>query len=106
MLQLRQGKLDLPLEGGPDLLRAAALVDEAPDDHLTVRDGDNFVVFMAWDRQGRFASRLIQPFAAATFRPSSLYYADQAPLFAAHPAKPVPLGRAALRVNVERLYRS
>ena len=34
VLRLRQGKVDLPMDGGPDVLRAAALWDEANDGRL------------------------------------------------------------------------
>ena len=51
------------------------------------------------------ASIAIQPFGAATARPDSPHYADQAPLFAAHRFKPVLFWREDLRRNVERVYR-
>ena len=105
VLRLRQGKVDLPLDGGPDVLRAMPLWDEAPDGRLAVKHGDSFLMFMAWDRQGRVRSRSIQPFGAATTRPRSPHYADQAALFAAKQTKPVWFSPAALRGNVERVYR-
>ena len=103
--RLRRGKVDLPLDGAPDVLRAASLWDESADGRLAVRDGDSFVMFMAWDRQGRVSSRSVQPFGAATTRPASPHYADQAPLFASHRTKQVFFGPAALRANLERVYR-
>ena len=105
MLRLRQGKTDLPLDGAPEVLRAASLWDEAPDGRLAVKNGDSFLMFMAWDRQGRVSSRSVQPFGAATTRPASAHYTDQAPLFVAHRTKPVWFTRAQLRPNVERVYR-
>ena len=105
MLRLRQGSTDLPLDGAPDVLRAASLWDESPDGRLAVKHGDSFVMFMAWDRQGRVSSRSIQPFGAATTRPGSPHYADQAALFAGHRTKPVWFAPAALRAHVERVYR-
>jgi acyl-homoserine-lactone acylase len=104
-LRLRQGKVDLPLDGGPDVLRAMALWDEADDGRLLAKHGDSLVMFMAWDRQGRVSSRSIQPFGAATTRPESSHYADQAKLFAAHQTKPVWFRPSDLRANVERVYR-
>ena len=105
MLRLRQGDVDLPLDGAPDVLRASSLWDEQPDGRLAVHHGDSFLMFMTWDRQGRIASRSIQPYGAATTRPASPHYADQAALFAGHRTKPVFFGPAALRANVERVYR-
>ncbi len=105
LLRLRQGKIDLPLDGGPDVLRAASLWDEDTDGRLAVKHGDSYVMFMAWDRQGRVHSRSIQPYGAATTRPDSPHYADQAALFARHETKPVWFSPAALRGNTERIYR-
>jgi acyl-homoserine-lactone acylase len=104
-LRLRQGKVDLPLDGGPDVLRAMALWDEADDGRLLAKHGDSFVMFMAWDRQGRVSSRSIQPFGAATTRPTSPHYTDQAKLFVRHQTKPVWFRPSELRGNVERVYR-
>ncbi len=105
VLRLRQGTVDLPLDGGPDVLRAMALWDEDADGRLAAKHGDSFVMFMAWDRQGRVRSRSIQPFGAATTRPGSPHYSDQAALFAAHRTKPVRFRPADLRGHVERVYR-
>lgn len=105
LLRLRQGKVDLPLDGGPDVLHAMALWDQAPDGRLAVKHGDSFVMFAEWDRQGRVRSWSIQPFGAATTRPGSPHYADQAPLFARHELKPVRFTRAELAGHVERVYR-
>ncbi|HEX8388565.1 MAG TPA: penicillin acylase family protein, partial [Sphingomonas sp.] len=104
-MRLRQGGVDLPLDGGPDVLRAMALWDEADDGRLAVRHGDSFLMFMAWDREGRVRSRSIQPFGAATTRPESPHHADQAPLFVRHETKPVWFHPRALRGNTERVYR-
>jgi acyl-homoserine-lactone acylase len=105
VLRLRRGKVDLPLDGGPDVLRAAPLWDLEPDGRAKVRHGDSFVMFISWDRAGRVSSRSIVPFGAAVSRPGSRHYADQAPLFARHRLKPVLFDPAALRGNVEREYR-
>lgn len=105
VLRVRQGKVDLPMDGGPDVLRAAALWDEAPDGRLAVKHGDSFIMFIAWDRQGRVSSQSIEPFGAATTRPDSRHYADQAPLFVRHQLKPVWFDPAQLKGHVERAYR-
>ena len=109
LLRLRQGPketgVDLPLDGGPDVLRAASLWDETKDGRLVVKHGDSFLMFMAWDRRGRVRSRSIQPYGAATTRPDSPHYADQAALFARHRTKPVWFRPVELRGHVERVYR-
>jgi len=105
VLRLRQGTVDLPLDGGADTLRAATTWDEAPDGRLVVKHGDSFTMFIAWDKQGRVRSQSVQPFGAATTRPLSPHYADQAPLFVRHQLKPVWFDPAELKQHSERVYR-
>lgn len=104
-IRLRQGKVDLPLDGGPDALRAATSYDELPDGRLAIRHGDSFIMFVTWDRDGRVSSRSIQPFGAATTRPESKHHTDQARMFVEHRLKPVRFDPAQLRGHVELRYR-
>lgn len=104
LLRLRRGDTDLPLDGGPDVLRAAPLWDVADDGRLAVRHGDSFIMFAAWDRAGRVRSRSIVQYGASA-RPGSPHYADQAPLFVRHRFKPVRFEPGALRGHVARAYR-
>lgn len=109
VLRLRHGegahRIDLPLDGGNDTVRASTLWDAEPDGRLKVRHGDSFIMFVTWDRAGRVRSESIQPFGAATTRPDSPHYNDQAPLFATHRLKPVLFDPAALRASGARFYR-
>ena len=109
LLRLRHGegpnRVDLPLDGGNDTVRASTLWDEEPDGRLKVRHGDSFIMFVTWDRNGRVRSESIQPFGAATTRPDSPHYNDQAPLFVAHKLKPVLFDPAALKASGARFYR-
>ncbi|MBO9713124.1 acylase [Sphingomonas sp.] len=105
LIRLKQGKTDLPLDGGPDSLRAATSYDELPDGRLAIRHGDSFIMFVAWDKAGRVSSESIQPFGAAISRPNSPHYTDQAKLFVEHRLKPVWFERAQLAGHVERSYR-
>jgi acyl-homoserine-lactone acylase len=104
LLRLRRGKVDLPLDGGPDVLRAAPLWDVEEDGRLKVRHGDSFIMFVSWDRQGRVRSRSMTPFGASN-RPTSPHYADQAPLFVRHRLKPVLFDPAELKQEATRSYR-
>ncbi|WP_254602708.1 penicillin acylase family protein [Sphingomonas bacterium] len=104
VLRLRHGRVDLPLDGGPDVLRAASW-EQAPDGRLVANHGDSFVMFVGWDPQGGVHSRSIQPYGAATTRPDSPHYADQSPLFVRHQTKPVWFTREQLRGHVERVER-
>lgn len=109
LLRLRHGegahRVDLPLDGGNDTVRASTLWDVEPDGRLKVRHGDSFIMFVTWDAQGRVKSESIQPFGAATTRPDSPHYNDQAALFVAHRLKPVLFDPAALKASGARFYR-
>ena len=89
VLRIRQGKVDLPDDGGGDTLRAATDWNVDPDGRLSVKHGDSFIMLVEWAKDGTLRSQSIQPYGAATTRPDSPHYADQAPLFVAHRFKPV-----------------
>ncbi|MCU0728939.1 MAG: penicillin acylase family protein, partial [Sphingopyxis sp.] len=109
VLRLRRGEgansVDLPLDGGNDTIRASTLWDVDPDGRYRVRHGDSFLMFVRWDRDGSVRSESIQPFGAATNRPESPHYVDQAPLFVRHQTKPVLFDRAAFLATNPRFYR-
>lgn len=105
VLRLRQGKVDLPMDGGADALRATSVWDEAPDGRLVVKHGDSFVMFITWDKAGRVRSESIQPYGAATTRPTSKHYTDQMALFVRHGFKPILFDPAELVKHTERQYR-
>ncbi len=103
VLRIRQGpgpySVDLPMDGGGDTLRAATDWDVERDGRLSVKHGDSFVMLMEWDQAGRVHSESIQPYGAATTRPDSPHYTDQAALFAAKRFKPVYFDRASIRAH-------
>lgn len=109
LLRLRHGedphRVDLPLDGGNDTIRASTLWDVEADGRLKVKHGDSFIMFMTWDRAGKVHSESIQPFGSATTRPESPHYNDQAPLFVQHRLKPVLFDPAALWATKPRSYR-
>ena len=106
VLRLRQGTVDLPMDGGSDTLRAATLWDiDETDGRFAVRHGDSFIQFVEWTADGAVSSRSIQPFGAATTRPDNPHYADQARLFVEHKTKPVYFTREQLMPHAKRRYR-
>ncbi|WP_271077061.1 acylase [Aurantiacibacter sp. MUD61] len=93
LLRLRQGEVDLPLDGGSDTLRASTLWDIDDDGRLSLRHGDSFIQFVEWEAGERVRSQSIQPFGAATTRPDSPHYTDQMQLYVDHELKPVRFWR-------------
>lgn len=90
LLRLRQGDVDLPLDGGSDTLRASTTWEIHDDGRLSLVHGDSFIQWTEWPADGgRVTSRSIQPFGAATTRPDSPHYTDQMQLYVDHALKPV-----------------
>ncbi|KLE33732.1 penicillin amidase [Aurantiacibacter gangjinensis] len=104
VLRLRQGDVDLPLDGGSDTLRASTLWDIDEDGRLSLRHGDSFIQFVEWAPGERVRSQSIQPFGAATTRPESPHYTDQMQLFVDHELKPVWFWREDVLANASRRY--
>ena len=103
--RLRRGSVDLPVDGGPDALRAIYGRPD-PDGRLRAFNGDSYIMFVDWDTAGHLTSRSVHQFGAATLDAGSPHYADQAPLFAAKRTKPVLFTEAQLAGHVERDYRA
>ncbi len=93
LVRLRQGTVDLPMDGGSDSLRAATTWDVDDDGRLSIKHGDSFIMWVEWAPGARVTSRSIQPFGAATTRPGSPHYTDQMKLFVEHRLKPVHFWR-------------
>ncbi len=99
LLRLRQGTVDLAMDGGSDTLRAATTWDVDEDGRLNLKHGDSFIMWIEWKPGQRVFSRSIQPFGAATTRPRSAHYTDQMKLFVEHRLKPVHFWRDDLLAN-------
>ena len=102
VIRIRQGKVDLPDDGGGDTLRAATSWNVDPDGRLSIKHGDSFVMLIEWGKDGTVHSESIQPYGAATTRKNDPHYADQAALFVAHKFKPVWFTRADVAAHAVR----
>jgi acyl-homoserine-lactone acylase len=101
--RIRRGKLDLAIDGGPDIYRAVYGVAQQ-DGTLTAAAGDTFIMFVTWDKTGALSSDSINQFGSATLDSHSPHYADQTPLFVAMKTKPVLFTESQLAGNVEADY--
>jgi acyl-homoserine-lactone acylase len=102
--RFRRGKLDVPIDGGPDVFRAVYGVPQ-DDGTFTAVDGDTLIMFVTWDRAGHLSSQSIHQFGSATLDETSPHYADQSPLFVAMKTKPVLFTEDELKGHVEADYR-
>ena len=102
--RFRRGTLDLPIDGGPDVYRAVYGLQQ-DDGTLTAVDGDTFIMFVTWDRNGKLSSQSIHQYGSATLDAASPHYADQTPLFVKMRLKPVWFTDDQLKGHVERDYR-
>jgi penicillin amidase/acyl-homoserine-lactone acylase len=101
--RFRRGTYDVPIDGAPDTYRAVygALQN---DGTLTAVDGDTYIMFVTWNRNGQLSSDSIHQFGSATLDAKSKHYADQSPLFVAMKTKPVWFTQAQLAGHVEADY--
>lgn len=97
---LMRGDLVLPIQGGPDTLRA---VYGRPQDDGTLKAvaGDGLVVSLAWDSVGNQESRSIHQYGSATQDSTSKHYNDQAKLFVDEQMKPTFFNKTELKNNTE-----
>jgi acyl-homoserine-lactone acylase len=103
--RLRRGARDLPLGGGPDTLRAIYALPDT-DGRLKALAGDGLIVYAQWDKNGDLSAGSIHNFGAASTRPNSPHYSDQAEAFAEERLRPVALTREAVMAGqhtIERL---
>ncbi len=101
MLRLRRGKVDLPVFGGPDALRAI-YGRQAADGKREGFNGDGFIMLIEWPKGGAVRSESIHQFGAATLLTRSVHYNDQAALFAEERWKPVLFNAEALEAVAQK----
>ncbi|MEO0438186.1 MAG: penicillin acylase family protein [Pseudomonadota bacterium] len=80
--RLRRGELDLPLRGGPDVLRAVYSTDSPEEGALSAIAGDSLQFLIEWDEEGSMNLESVYHYGANKIDETSPHYADQAELFA------------------------
>jgi len=98
--RLRRGKLDLAIDGAPDVYRGV-YGEKQPDGTLTAVAGDTLIMFVAWDKAGKLTSESVHQFGSATTDQNSPHYADQSPLFVAMKTKVVLFTQPQLAEHIE-----
>jgi penicillin amidase/acyl-homoserine-lactone acylase len=97
---LMRGDLKLPIQGGPDTLRA--IYGRRQDDgSLKAVAGDGLVISLSWDRNGNQESNSIHQYGSATQDSFSHHYDDQVQLFVDEKMKPTFFNKIELEKNTE-----
>ncbi len=102
-VRLKRGEFSLPLNGGPDTLRAV-YPQEDGEGALKSVGGDTYILYADWSGAGDVEIKTIHQYGAATSRPASPHYDDQAPVFAAQEWKTPPMELRALIAEAARDY--
>lgn len=106
VVRLKRGDLDLPLDGGPDTLRAVYPAGSPAEGEQIASGGDTYILYAEWPGDGGAPTiRTIHQFGAATLDASSPHYGDQAPLFAQEQWKSPPMTLDALLAEATADYR-
>ena len=103
ILRLKRGDMDLPLSGGPDILRA--IYSKKVEGKRIGTAGDCYFQIVEWDKKGNVSAQSIHQYGAATLDSSSLHYDDQAKLFATHQMKPVLMNLEDIKINSTKVYK-
>jgi acyl-homoserine-lactone acylase len=100
-----RGDVDMPIQGGPDILRAVYGRKSDEDGRLGAEGGDTYIMFIEWDEEGNVSSESIHQFGSASIDETSQHFADQAPLFAEEKTTPVLLDWEAFEPTIAESYR-
>ena len=105
--RLQRGEVDLPLNGGPDVLRAIYADRDGlkKEGVLNAFAGDTHIMIAEWDSEGKLRLDSIHQYGAATLDESSPHFSDQSKLFAAGDYKSMPMRLEEVVENAKRDYR-
>ncbi len=95
-VRLNRGGVSLPLNGGPDTLRAVYPDGLGDKGVMTSVGGDTYILYADWSGERDVKIRTIHQFGAATLNEASPHFADQAPVFEAEAWKTPPMDLSAL----------
>ena len=101
--RLVRGNVDLPIAGGPDILRAIYSI-ALENDETYATHGDTWMAIVEW-QDGEFVNAdVLHQFGSATLDQASPHYADQAPLFAKQQWRTAEFDFAQLEAKATRIY--
>lgn len=102
--RLVRGDVSLPVDGGPDILRAIYSFGLPENELPSATHGDTWMALVEWDSNGLQTADVLHQFGTATLDETSQHYADQAPLFAAKKWRQALLKIDEARAEATRTY--
>ena len=100
-----RGEVNVPVGGGPDILRAIYGRGLKEEGFLTNVAGDGLYYLVAWDADGQLSVEGVHQFGSATLDESSQHYSDQAVNYANEVLHAPLFDEASLQQNLLRAYR-
>jgi penicillin amidase/acyl-homoserine-lactone acylase len=100
---LKRGELELPLDGGPDVLRA--IYSKLENNRKIGTGGDCYFQMVEWDKNGNVSAESIHQFGSATLDENSPHYNDQAVLFSNMKMKPSFIKLEDIKNNLKISYK-
>ena len=100
-----RGDVNVPVGGGPDILRAIYGRDLNDDGFLTNVAGDGLYYLVSWDAEGQLSVEGVHQFGSATLDEESPHYSDQAVDYAQEVLHAPLFDEQALQANLLRAYR-
>ena len=98
-----RGKRKIPVQGGPDVLRAIyGLEDESGD--LKAVGGDGLYLHISWDKNEKLNSKSIHQYGSATQDKNSKHFSDQLDLYVDEKYKSTYFKEENLRQNIHKEY--
>lgn len=104
-VRLQRGDVSVPLDGGPDTLRAVYPSGRIKEFPRPATGGDTYILYADWSGPRDVSIKTIHQFGAATLDETSPHYADQAPVFASEDWKIPPMDLDALLEEATADYR-
>ena len=98
-----RGDRKVPVQGGPDVLRAIYGLEEIDND-LKAVGGDGLYIHISWDKKGSQDSKSIHQYGSATQDNESKHYDDQLELFIEEKFKNTFFEKSDLKNNIEKQY--
>lgn len=102
--RLIRGDVNLPIDGGPDILRAIYSFGLKENQPAYSTHGDTWMAIVEWDKTGQLSADVLHQFGSATKNPNSPHYSDQAPLFVNKQWRKALIELDDIRENAERSY--